>query len=228
MLMKTEIMEKIAGEIALSEEPGKTIKKWREEFQISKHELATQLRLSPSVISDYEAGRRKSPGVRTIRKLVQALIDLDEKGKQLYRRFVKEELKDVILSIKEFFGGKPATLFLKEIDAKILTRDVPLIRNIRGYTVIDSLRAITTLGALDYPKLYGFSSERALVFTGVKYGRSPMVAIRAHTLKPAIVVYVRPESLDDLAVRLAELDNIILATTNLQISNLIEILEKMK
>jgi len=226
--MKTEIMEKIAGEIALSEEPGKTIKKWREEFQISKHELATQLKLSPSVISDYEAGRRKSPGVRTIRKLVQALIELDEKGKQLYRRFVKEELKDVILSIKEFFGGKPATLFLKEIDAKILTRDVPLIRNIRGYTVIDSLRAITTLGALDYPKLYGFSSERALLFTGVKYGRSPMVAIRAHTLKPAIVVYVKPESLDDLAVRLAELDNIILATTNIQISDLIEKLEKMK
>jgi putative transcriptional regulator len=226
--MKTELMEKIAGEIALSEEPGKTIKKWREEFQISKHELATHLKLSPSVISDYEADRRKSPGIRTIRKLVQALIELDEQGKQLYRRFVHEDLKEVILSIKEFFKGMPATLFLKEIEADILTRDVSLIRSIRGYTVIDSLRAITTLGALDYPKIYGFSSERALLFTGVKYGRSPMVAIRAHPLKPAIVVFVRPESIDPLAVRLAELDNIILARTNKRITNLIEKLEEMK
>jgi putative transcriptional regulator len=225
--MKTELMEKMAGEIALSEDPGKTIRKWREEFQISKHQLAKHLELSPSVISDYEGGRRKSPGTRTIRKFVQALIDLDEKGKQLYRRFMREELKDVILSVKEFSEGIPATIFLKLLEAKVITHEVPLIRNIRGYTLIDSLRAITTLGASDYPKLYGYSSERALIFTGVKYGRSPMVAIRAHPLKPALVIYVKPESLDELAIRLAELDNIILATTDVMIGPLIERLERM-
>ncbi|MCK5547457.1 MAG: helix-turn-helix domain-containing protein [Thermoplasmata archaeon] len=225
--MKTELMEKMAGEIALSDEPGETIKKWREEFEISKHTLSDYLKLSPSVISDYEAGRRKSPGIRTIRRFVQALLELDEKGKKLYRRFVKEDLKDVILSIKEFTGGKPVSLFLKEIEAKALTEDVPLIREVRGYTVVDSLRAITSLGASDYPKIYGYSSERALVFTGVKYGRSPMVAIRANPLKPAMVVYVQPQSVDDLAVRLAELDNIILAVTKIKISTLIERLEKM-
>lgn len=220
-------MEKMAGEIALSDEPGKTIRKWREEFQISKHELAKYLELSPSVISDYEGGRRKSPGTRTIRKFVQALIDLDEKGRQLYRRFMREELKDVILSVKEFSDGVPATIFLKMVEAKVITHEVPLIRNIRGYTLIDSLRAITTLGASDYPKLYGYSSERALIFTGVKYGRSPMVAIRAHPLKPAMVIYVSPESTDELAIRLAELDNIILATTSVMVGPLIERLENM-
>ncbi len=221
-------MEKIAGEIALSEEPGDTIKKWREEFEISKNELSNYMHLSPSVISDYESGRRKSPGIRTIRRFVRALLELDEKGKKLYRKFVREELKDVILSIKEFNSSKPVALFIKEIEAKILTKDVPLIRDIRGYTVIDSLRAITTLGATDYPKIYGYSSERALIFTGVKYGRSPMVAIRAHPLKPAMVVYVNPESIDELAVRLAEIDNIILATTKVQITTLIDKLEQMK
>jgi len=226
--MKIELMEKIAGEIALSDEPGTTIRKWREEFEISKNELSSYLRLSPSVICDYESGRRKSPGTRTIRRFVHALLELDEKGKKLYRRFVREELKDVILSIKEFSGGKPATLFIKEVKAKVLTKDVPLIREIRGYTVIDSLRAITTLGASDYPKIYGYTSERALIFTGVKYGRSPMVAIRAHPLKPAMVVYINPESVDELAIRLAELDNIILASTDIQISALIEKLEKMR
>jgi putative transcriptional regulator len=225
--MKTELMEKMAGEIALSDDPGKTIRKWREEFQISKHELAKYLDLSPSVISDYEGGRRKSPGTRTIRKFVQALIDLDEKGKQLYRRFMREELKDVILSVKEFSEGIPAPIFLKKLEAKVITQEVPLLRNIRGYTLIDSLRAITTLSASDYPKLYGYSSERALIFTGVKYGRSPMVAIRAHPLKPALVIYVKPESIDELAVRLAELDNIILARTDVMVGPLIERLEGM-
>jgi putative transcriptional regulator len=226
--MKTELMEKIAGEIALSDEPGLTIRKWREEFEISKNELSIFLQLSPSVISDYEAGRRRSPGIRTIKRFVEALLELDEKGKKLYRKFVKEELSDVILSIKEFSGSKPASVFIKTIEAKVLTKDVPFIRDVRGYTVIDSLRAITTLGAADFPKIYGYSSERALIFTGVKYGRSPMVAIRAHPLKPAMVVYVNPEQVDELAVRLAELDNIILASTSMQISTLIDRLKKIE
>ena len=49
--------EKMAGEITISEDPGAAIRKWREEFGVSKHELATYLDISPSVISDYESGR---------------------------------------------------------------------------------------------------------------------------------------------------------------------------
>ncbi len=64
-----DIVEKIAGEITISDNPGITIRKWREEFNISQMELSRFMNVSPSVISDYESGRRKSPGASSIKKL---------------------------------------------------------------------------------------------------------------------------------------------------------------
>ena len=46
-------------------------------------------------------------------------------------------------------------------------------------------------------------------------GRSPMIAIRVHPLKPAAVVYIKAGRIDELAVRLAEIENIPLITTDL-------------
>jgi len=79
MNIKNALSEKIAGEITLSPKPGQTIRKWRNVFDISQTELANHLKLSPSVISDYESGRRKSPGIQTIKKVIGALIEIDEK-----------------------------------------------------------------------------------------------------------------------------------------------------
>ncbi|UCF50783.1 MAG: helix-turn-helix domain-containing protein, partial [Thermoplasmatales archaeon] len=76
--MKNALSEKIAGEITLSPKPGQTIRKWRSIFGISQTDLASYLNLSPSVISDYESGRRKSPGIQTIKKIIEAFIDIDE------------------------------------------------------------------------------------------------------------------------------------------------------
>jgi putative transcriptional regulator len=126
----------------------------------------------------------------------------------------------------EFDAGVPAKQFLAAIHGKALTKRLPQDREIRGYTVIDSLKAITELGK-DYMQIFGSTTERALVFTGVKYGRSPMIVIRTHPLKPAMVVYARPQQVDDLAVKLAELDNIILARTDLETGALVERLERL-
>ena len=52
--MREQLREKIAGEITLSLDPGKTIRKWREEFGVSQQDLAKHLGMSPSVISAYE------------------------------------------------------------------------------------------------------------------------------------------------------------------------------
>ncbi len=54
-----------------------------------------------------------------------------------------------------------------------------------------------------------------------------MIAIKAHPLKPAMVVYVQPENVDELAVKLAELDSIILARTDLDQPELISRLERI-
>ena len=75
--MVDEFKQKIAGEIALSPDPGRTIRKWREEFGLSQNQLADAMGVSHSVVSDYESGRRKSPGVSVVKKMVDALIELD-------------------------------------------------------------------------------------------------------------------------------------------------------
>ena len=59
--LRHQLAEKMAGEITLSDSPGKALKQWRESFQIPPGILAEELGVSPSVISDYESGRRKSP-----------------------------------------------------------------------------------------------------------------------------------------------------------------------
>jgi putative transcriptional regulator len=223
--MADSLMHRIAGEITLSDQPGKTIRKWREELRISQSELATCLRVSPSVISDYESGRRRSPSVRTVRRLVAAMLDIDQtSGRRIGKRFATEYL-EAVPSMRDFPVGIRAEAFLRKIEGVVLSPKVSVARDINGYTVIDSIKAITSLDASDYPRIYGSSTERALIFTGVTYGRSPMIAVKAHPLKPAMVVYCQPENVDDLAVKLAELENVILARTDLEPAPMIKRLE---
>lgn len=225
--MKIELKEKIAGEISLSEVPGVTIRKWREAFNLSQQELAEHLGISPSVISDYESGRRKSPGVATVKKIVDALIDLDEKsGGRILKRYQQEKPNKAILSMKEFPVPVTAEKFVKSISGKNLSKS-KFDSDVHGFTVIDSLRAIVSLDSSDYLKIYGWSSQRALIFTGVKYGRSPMVAIRAHPLKPAMVVFQKPDRVDELAIKLANLERIPLVVTELTMQKLISTLESL-
>jgi putative transcriptional regulator len=226
--MKRELAEKIAGEICISNEPGQTIRKWREEFSISQLELARFLKISPSIISDYESGRRKSPGVQTIRKIVNALLKIDEqRGSTVIKRYTLMDRHEAIFSIREFPIGVPCNRFIEFIEGEVVACPEKLDRDLYGYTVIDSVRAITSLSAFDYLKVYGWSSERALVFTVVKYGRSPMVAIRSHPMKPGMVVFHQPEQVDELAIRLAEIEGIPLVKTKLELDSLITNLEKI-
>ncbi|MBA3044460.1 helix-turn-helix domain-containing protein [archaeon] len=222
-----DIAEKIAGEITLSEKPGKTIRKWRETFHLSQGMLADCLKISPSVISDYESGRRASPNISSVRRIVKAMIKLDEtRGGATIKQY-STKLSDAIFDIREFSAGIPAQKFIKAVKGKVVASKDYLDRKIHGYTVMDSLKAITSLSSFDYLKVYGWSTERALIFTGVKYGRSPMVAVRAHPLKPGMVVYQKPEKVDALAVKLAEVERIPLVVSNLPLNKLLGELKKL-
>ena len=77
-------------------------------------------------------------------------------------------------------------------------------------------------------KIYGWSIERALIFTDVHYGRSPMVAIRAHPLTPAMVVYLKPDRTDPLAIKLAEKEGIPLVTTEMAVDRLVDRMNALK
>jgi putative transcriptional regulator len=226
-----QLAEKIAAEIILSENPGQTIKKWRETFGITQRELAERLSLSPSVICDYESGRRKSPGIEVIKKFIWGLIEIDiSRGGIVTRQFNLDRDTKSIIEIREFSTGLPIFDFIATIKGRVLTNHDSAQgqdRHIHGYTVIDSLNAIVNYSAQEFLKIFGWSSERALIFTGVKFGRSPMIAVRTHSLKPAMVVYHRPEQIDKLAIKLAELDRIWLVKTDLEMETLIENLRQI-
>ena len=224
MNTKDILAEKIAGEVTLSPKPGQTIKKWRTAFYLSQTELAKFLDLSPSVISDYESGRRKSPGIQTVKKIIWAFLEIDEKknnGKVLRKyQFITKTQKG-ILDIMEYPYSIPIKKFIKEIDGRLLTsKDIDIKKSITGFTLIDGIETIKTIDSTSYSNLYGWSTERALIFTGIKYGRSPMIAIRIHPVKPSIVVYHKPGAVDPLAIQLAERENMPLIVTNISLGEL--------
>ena len=223
MNIKDTLSEKIAGEITLSPKPGQTIRKWRGVFKISQTDLADHLKLSPSVISDYESGRRKSPGIQTIKKIIRAFIEIDEAhgGKILHQYDSMVETQEGILEIMEYPFSIIAQDFIENIEGNILTtNEIGLKKNVKGFTLVDSVKTIETINSVDYNRLYGWSTERAIIFTGIRYGRSPMIAIRVHPVKPTVVIYHKPGSVDSLAIKLADRENIPLAITTLTLEEL--------
>lgn len=207
--VREAVAGKIAGEIILSTEPGVTMRKWRELFGISQMKLAEKMGVSPSVVSDYESGRRKSPGTRFVKRFVEAIVTIDEEeGGRLLREFSRLGgiSTGAILDIREFPFPVTAKKLCNAVEGEVLTCAHLLDRNVYGYTVLDSIKAIVTLP--DFTPIFGTTTERALVFVNVTYGRSPMVAVRVAPLKPRMVVLHRPEKADELAVKLAEIEQI--------------------
>jgi putative transcriptional regulator len=212
-LAKENLAKRIAGEIVLSNEAGKVIQKWRNIFKIPQRRLADEMKIMPSVISDYENGRRKSPGIKIIKRIVEAMITVDEKlGGKVIQEFAelptKTVLSDAVLDIKEFSAPINVKDFCKSIDAPLLVREDLANRNLYGYTVVDSLKAIIDLSPIDMVKLYGLTSDRALIFIGAHRGRSSLVALKVTNLRPGLVILHGSEKIDELAKRIAELEGI--------------------
>lgn len=74
-----EELTMIAGSIVMSDSPPQQLKYWRKKFGIKQADLAKRMAITPSVLSDYEKGRRPSPGVNFIRKYLVALYGLSKK-----------------------------------------------------------------------------------------------------------------------------------------------------
>lgn len=208
--LKENLVRRIAGEILLSKMPGTTVKKWREIFDATQTNLADELRISPSVISDYEGGRR-IPGARFIRRFVRGLISFDEQqGGHALRALglITKMASDAVIGIREFPIPIRAKAICEAVDGHVVANESRLDSDIYGYTIVDSVRLIVDFSGTDFYQLFGTTTERAAVFTNVSTGRSPMVAIRVHPLKPRMVVIHGPRKVDALAVDLAQLENI--------------------
>jgi putative transcriptional regulator len=224
--VRHQLAEKMAGEITLSDSPGKALKKWRQSFDIPQGLLAERLGVSPSVISDYESGRRKSPGTAIVGKIVDTILSMDEdNGGRYINKFAKilysEFDEDVIYDIHEYANPVQLSDFCRVIDAAVLCGSLDL--EIYGYTVINSLNAILQLSSSEFNRIYGWSTERALIFTDVTSGKSPMVAIRVTPFKPRCVVLqgIGMEQVHPLIQGLAERDRITVLCTTMDVESII-------
>lgn len=114
------------------------------------------------------------------------------------------------------------------IEAEIIhTRKSEYDKQLYGYTVVDSLKAILELPSYEFQRLYGWSTERAMIFTRVSTGRSPLVAIRVTSLKPGAIVLhgLKGNDVDSVARKIAEVENIHLLSTMMPVESMIEILQ---
>lgn len=217
-----ELKVKIAGEIALSADPGSTMKKWREVFDISQTELSEFLDISPSTISDYEGNRRKSPGIAIVKRFIDALFELDgKKGGNIVKRIKEaEKTPQEFFEVLNFSKGISAKDFMKAIDGKCIACEEKLSElNLFGTTILDSLKVILELPYDSFVKVYSTTSQRALLFTRVETGRSPMVAVRVSPIKPALIVLHDIEIVDKLAIKIAESEGIPLLSTKMPLED---------
>lgn len=220
---------RIAGEIALSDNPGEILRKWRHEFGLKQVDLSHSLGISPSVLSDYEGGRRSNPGANFIQKIVNAMLDSDIlTGGIIAQRYA---------FLSQPFSSHPSILSMHEYMSSIQLSDfyttiggheiVPGPSDITGYTVVDSILAITTLSADNLFKLYGKSTNRALIFTNVSRGESPLVAMRVVSPTPSAVILhgISTDQLWEHAPALASISGFSLGITNLPLDALLTSLQ---
>lgn len=226
------LLIEVAGDITLSSEPGSTMKKWRNIFGISQSELSKYLKINPSTISDYEAGRRKSPGIKVIQRFVKALVEIDlKKGGLIIKNLIEQTNKmSDFFELHEFANSISVSEFAKLIDGKIVTnQDISDIKKIYGYTLINSLKVILDLPFDKFQLMYGRVSERAFIFTSVSTGRSPLVVIRIAPTRPTVIVLhgLKKESLDRLAIKISERERIPIILTQKPISEIKDVLNKI-
>ncbi len=219
---KIDFKKYIYGSILTSENMSSELRKWRTFFKIKQISLANEMKISPSVISDYELGRQKYPGTQFLLKFVNSLIKIDESKIKITDKFFDnysfDDKTSPILDIKEYQKPINAKKILELTDCKILVGEDLIDIPIFGHTILDSLMSILNLNDTSFYKIYGNTTERVIFFTQVSIGRSPMVTIKVYPLKPRIVVLHGLDNVDKLAIKIAEKEKIILAISRIKTS----------
>jgi putative transcriptional regulator len=87
----------------MSDNPTQGLKMIRKKLGIKQADLAKKMDVSPSVISDYEKGRRPSPGVAFIKKYILMLYDLAQNNNNNLRSDIYDIKTPITtISVSEF------------------------------------------------------------------------------------------------------------------------------
>lgn len=160
---KDEILnlkQEIAGEICISENPGNTLKKWQNIFEITQIGLARQIKISASTLSDYENGRRNNPGIQFIKRFVNTLIEIDLKRKGMIIKKLITLPQEQLFETKEFKKGIKIknTFGLKDLPQANTKNAKELVF---GITYLDA-QIIPDLELSDIQRLFGKTNKRIL------------------------------------------------------------------
>jgi|UniRef100_A0A7C1E5S3 putative transcriptional regulator len=217
------VAKEICGEIVWSDSPGQSLRKWREIFKVTQTEISQVIGVAPSVISDYEKGRR-IPGSRFVRKYVEGLLYIDSTRGWSVVREIARNLRipmTSVIDIRELPRGVPLRVFVEVLKGEVLWGSDYLDKILYGYTVLDSIESILSMSGAEFSAIMGLTTERALIFTKVGTGRSPMVAVRVTSQKPGAVILHGPRVVDPLAIKLAELDRVPLIVSRVESEDLL-------
>ena len=186
------IAQKIAGEIILSENSGNVMKKWRKFFHLSQIDIAEYLHISPSVISDYESGRRKSPGKEIIKRFIEALLKIDELHGECIIRPLRRVIEDnklinIIIDILDFIVPVDFKFFCQTIKCNIL-REEAKFGVVKGYIIIDYSNMLYSLSFHSLNKLFEASLSRVLILTNLRSGKSIHLLLKDIKKYPQLIV----------------------------------------
>ena len=92
---------------------------------------------------------------------------------------------------------------MKAIGGEVVACKEKFVKEVNGYTVIDSKKAVEVYSGSEYAQLLGASTDRALIFTNVEIGCLPMMIVRVSSLKPRVIVFHKTVP-DEEAIRIAE------------------------
>ena len=219
-----ELKNRVVSEIIFSSRSGDVLKKWREIFNLNQSELAKEMKVTSSTLSDYESSRRKNPGANFIAKYVKALFALDSmRGSPTASRLKGADDKDIYFDLFDFKKPMELKNFTESIECINVSQHRPELL-VFGATVIDSVKAITKSSFYSLMRIYGSTSQRALIFVGVDSGRSTMVALKMSPLKPACVILhgIEANQVDKLAIGISTNENVPLYVTKIPIEKLKE------
>jgi putative transcriptional regulator len=164
--------------------------------------------------------------------MVTALLDIDEaRGGDHIRQYARVLSagfeSDIVHDLREYPTTIPLSRFYDAIGATEVQSGGE--SHISGHTVINSIAAITRLSSEEFYRLYGQSTSRALVFTEITRGESPLVAMRVVTPTPNAVVLqgITEDELWQHAPKLARADGFSLAVTEITTEEMLDALASL-